>query len=131
LRIDGTIPITYIPSSYRTQGVFQEYPMSVPQLDIPDRRISEFCLKWHITEMALFGSVLRDDWGADSDVDVLVAFGPDARIGLLELGAMEEELAVIFGRKVDLVSRTAVERSRNYIRRKNILGGAQVIYGAR
>ena len=80
--------------------------------------------------MSLFGSVLRDDFGSDSDIDVLVDFPPETMIGLRERIAMEEELVKILGREVDLVDRRAVERSQNYIRRKSILGSAQVVYAA-
>ena len=96
-----------------------------------ERAIVEvFCRKWKIAELALFGSVLRDDFRPDSDVDVLVSFAPDADWSLLDHLAMEEELAGILGRKVDLVSRRAVERSANRIRRQAILGSAEVVYAA-
>ena len=80
--------------------------------------------------MALFGSVLRSDFGPESDVDVLVRFDPAARHGLSEWMEMERELVEILGRDVDLLSRQAVEWSDNYIRRKAILGTAQVVYAA-
>ncbi|MDE0434170.1 MAG: nucleotidyltransferase family protein [Bryobacterales bacterium] len=99
-------------------------------IDIPPDEIAAFCKRWQITELALFGSVLRDDFGPDSDVDVLVQFGEEARHTLFELDDMELELEEIFGREVDLVSRRGVEASRNYIRRKAILNSAQVIYGS-
>ena len=99
-------------------------------IDIPPNEIAAFCKRWQITELALFGSVLRDDFGPDSDVDVLVQFGEEARHTLFELDDMELELEEIFGREVDLVSRRGVEASRNYIRRKAILNSAQVIYGS-
>jgi hypothetical protein len=96
-----------------------------------ERAIVEvFCRKWKIAELALFGSVLRDDFRPDSDVDVLVSFAPDADWSLLDHMAMEEELAGILGRKVDLVSRRAVERSANRIRRQAILNSAEVVYAA-
>ena len=80
--------------------------------------------------MALFGSILRDDFRPDSDVDILVTFSPDARVSLFDLVRMEDELTEIVGRKVDLLVKDAVLRSHNYIRRKAILGSAEVIYGA-
>jgi len=92
--------------------------------------VEAFCRKWKISELALFGSVLRDDFRPDSDVDVLVSFAPDADWSLLDHLAMEEELAGILGRKVDLVSRRAVERSANRIRRQAILNSAEVVYAA-
>lgn len=93
-----------------------------PRLTIPERAIADFCRKWQVTEFALFGSVLRDDFGPDSDVDVLVAFAPEARHSLFDLVHMEDELRGIFGRDVDLVTRRAVERGTNAWRRQSILG---------
>jgi hypothetical protein len=101
-----------------------------PQLDIDRERIAAFCERWRITEFALFGSVLREDFSSDSDVDVLVEFAEDARYGLAELTRMEEELAHILARRVDVVTRRAVEESRNYIRRRSILDSAEVIHAA-
>ena len=98
------------------------------QLSIPTERLAEFCRRWSITELALFGSALREDFRPDSDVDVLVSFSEDAHHSLFDLVCMENELAVIFGRQVDLVERAAIERSRNYIRRKAILSSAEAIY---
>ena len=97
---------------------------------IDREKIAEFCRRWSISELALFGSVLRNDLRPESDVDVLVTFAPDARITLFDLVDMEEELAAVLGRKVDLVCREGIERSHNYIRRRAILGSAEVVYGA-
>ena len=99
-------------------------------LDSKRHRIEAFCKKWKIRELALFGSALRDDFRPDSDVDFLVSFSPSAAWGLLDHAAMERELAEIVGRSVDLVSRKAVERSHNWIRRRAILESAQVLYAA-
>lgn len=90
--------------------------------------LAEFCGKWQITELALFGSVLREDFRPDSDVDVLVSFSKDAHHSLLDMARIESELERMLGRRVDLVDRTAIERSRNYIRRKAILDSAEAIY---
>jgi len=92
-----------------------------PRLPIP-AAIADFCRKWQVTEFALFGSVLRHDFGPDSDVDVLVSFAPDVRYSLFDLVDMQDELRVLFGRDVDLVTRRAVERSMNAWRRQAILG---------
>ena len=100
-------------------------------IDIPKETIAAFCQKWKIVEFSLFGSVLRDDFRPDSDVDVLVSFAPDAEWSLLEHMAMEEELSAIFGRKVEMISRKAIERSENYIRRDAILKTAQPYYVTR
>ncbi len=97
--------------------------------EIPKDKLAEFCRRWEIAEFAFFGSVLRDDFRPDSDIDVLVTFAPEARWGLFALVEMENELKGILGREVDLVSRRGLEASRNYIHRKAILKSAQVIYG--
>jgi predicted nucleotidyltransferase len=98
------------------------------RIEIPKDRIADFCRRWKVTELALFGSVLRGDFGPDSDVDALVSFAPDARWSLFDLVTMQDELKAILGREVDLVERVAVERSENYIRRKGILSNLEVIY---
>jgi hypothetical protein len=100
-------------------------------VEIPKEQIADFCRKWKIVELSLFGSVLRDDFRPDSDVDVLVSFSHDADWSLLDHMAMEEDLQAIINRKVDLVSRRAIERSDNYIRRKAILDTAQPYYVSR
>jgi uncharacterized protein len=99
-------------------------------IDVPKERIAEFCRKWKIVELSFFGSVLREDFRPDSDVDVLVTFAPDKRYSLFDLVHMEEELEKMLGRKVDLVERRAIEQSENYIRRKHILNSAQTVYVA-
>ncbi|WP_422661932.1 nucleotidyltransferase family protein [Pannus brasiliensis] len=93
--------------------------------------IAEFCDRWQITEFALFGSVLRDDFRPDSDVDVLVTFSPNARRGLTETFQMRDELEGMFDRKVDLIVKAALDRSENWLRRKNILESAKIIYESR
>jgi hypothetical protein len=97
-------------------------------LEIDEERVAGFCRRWKITELALFGSVLRDDFGPDSDVDFLVSFDPEAHWGIFDIIGMEQELSDLVGRKVDLVSRRAIERSPNWIRRNAILTGAEPIY---
>ncbi|HKI06619.1 MAG TPA: nucleotidyltransferase family protein [Thermoanaerobaculia bacterium] len=92
----------------------------------PDR-IADFCLRWRVTEFALFGSVLRDDFRPESDVDVLVTFEPGAPWTLWDLSRMRIELEQIFGREVDLVEKKAL---RNPFRRKAILADQRVIYAA-
>jgi len=105
--------------------------MMDPQVMIPKDKTLDFCRRWKVTELSLFGSVLRDDFGPDSDVDLLVSFAAGAHWTLFDLVTMEGEMAAILGRKVDLVEREAVERSENYIRRKHILREAEVVYAAR
>jgi uncharacterized protein len=104
--------------------------MSV-HVPIDHDKITEFCRRWKITEFALFGSVLRDDFRPDSDVDILATFASDADWSLFDHVDMEEELSAILGRKVDIVSRRAIERSDNWIRREAILSTAEPIYVAR
>jgi uncharacterized protein len=100
-------------------------------VEVPREKIAEFCRKWRVSELALFGSVLRDDFRPDSDVDVLVSWPSyDATPSLFEHVDMEDELAEIFGRPVDLVSRKGVERSSNRFRKKSILESARVVYAA-
>jgi len=97
------------------------------RITLPHKKIRDFCLKWKITEMALFGSVLSDEFRHDSDVDVLVSFKDDAGWGLFDFVDMIDELQDIFGRKVDLVEKDSL---RNPFRRQAILAGNEVIYAA-
>jgi predicted nucleotidyltransferase len=105
--------------------------MAELHVTIPKDKIADFCCRWKVTELALFGSVLREDFGPRSDVDVLVSFATDAHRSLFDLVTMQGELRAILGREVDLLERAAVERSENYIRRKSILSNMEVIYAAR
>lgn len=98
--------------------------------DWPMAEIRAFCKRWKITEMSVFGSVLRDDFGADSDIDLLVSFAPDARWSLFDHFDMQEELKQILGRDVDLVSRRGLERSRNYVRKAHIFNSLEPLYMA-
>lgn len=100
------------------------------QLRIPEAELRAFCVRWGVAELALFGSVLRDDFRPDIDVDVLVRFQPDARPTLYDLVRMKDELRQLIGRPVEVVSRRAIESSRNYLCRNAILGSAKVIYAA-
>jgi len=104
--------------------------MSERMIELPREMIVDFCRRWKITELALFGSALRDDFKPDSDIDVLATFAPDAAWSLLDHAKMQDELRATLGRDVDLISRRGIERSRNPIRRKAILESAQVIYAA-
>jgi len=102
--------------------------MTAPRLPIPTDRLEAFCHKWKITELALFGSVVRDDFRPDSDVDVLVTFEPDAPWSYWEWPQMMEELSAMFGgRAVDLVEKDALK---NPYRRASILRDATVLYAA-
>ncbi|MGO9175338.1 MAG: nucleotidyltransferase family protein [Desulfobaccales bacterium] len=104
--------------------------MTEALINIPREEITNFCQRWKIRELALFGSVLRDDFRPDSDVDFLVTFEADAHRGFFDLIIMEDELKEILGREVDLIERRAVERSENYIRRRHILQSLEPVYVA-
>ncbi len=90
-------------------------------------QIAAFCRRWRVIRLSLFGSVLREDFRPDSDVDVLVQFEPDAPWSLWDLSAMKDELEAIFGRRVDLVEEDAI---RNPFRRQAILSSREVIFAA-
>jgi predicted nucleotidyltransferase len=96
-------------------------------IEIPEEEISKFCQRWGVTELAVFGSALRQDFGAESDIDILVVFGETSRRGLFDLVRMQSELEAMLGREVDLVEKAAVMNSQNYIRRNEILGSVHVI----
>ena len=100
------------------------------KIKIPKEKIAAFCQKWKITELSLFGSVLRDDFRPDSDVDVMVTFVPETHHTLFDLVHMQDELKEIFDRDVDIVEKETVIRSENYIRRKHILSSTEVLYVA-
>lgn len=94
------------------------------QVDIPKDRIAEFCRRHHIRKLALFGSVLREDFRPDSDVDILVEFEPEHTVGLLRMAGLELELSKLLGRKVDL--RTPAELSRYF--RDDVVRDSEVQY---
>ena len=96
-------------------------------IDVPTGQLAEFCRKWKVTELALFGSVLREDFGPESDVDVLVELAPDHGLDLFDWLEMIDELKTIFGRKVDLVSKRALD---NPFRRHRILTTREIIHAA-
>ena len=94
-------------------------------IDVSTESIAAFCRKWKVTEFALFGSVLRDDFGPDSDIDVLIELSPNHGLGLFDWVDMIDELRTLFGRKVDLVSKRGL---RNPFRRHEILTTREVIH---
>jgi uncharacterized protein len=100
------------------------------RLGITPERLAEFCKRWKVTELALFGSVLRDDFSANSDIDILVGFTPNHSWGL-EFIQMREELASLLRRPVDLLTHQSIMHSHNVLRRQAILDSAEVIYAAR
>jgi predicted nucleotidyltransferase len=102
--------------------------VAIAQIELSAETITGFCDRWQVTEFSLFGSVLRDDFRPDSDIDVMVQFHPDAHPTFHTLDQMEAELTILLGRKVDLITRQGIETSRNYLRRHEIISSAQVIY---
>lgn len=96
------------------------------KIAVDSDRIAEFCRRWKVKELSLFGSVLRDDFTPESDVDVLVEFEPGHVPGL-KFFAMQDEFSELLGRKVDLVSKGGL---RNPFRRHEILNTSQVVYVA-
>jgi len=103
----------------------QRTPVTLP---VTLEEIAAFCQRHSMRSLALFGSVLRNDFRPDSDVDILVSFKPDARPSLFDLTKIEVELSTMFGRDVDMVEREDIETSPNYIRRRNILDSAVTIF---
>mgnify|MGYP001607161782 FL=1 len=98
-----------------------------PRIPLDRERITELCRRYRVSELSLFGSVLRDDFGPNSDVDVLVEFEPRADLSLTDLIALQDELGALFRRPVDLVDKHGL---RNPFRRHAILRARQVVYAA-
>lgn len=129
---DHAIPTP--PAAQRSLPAHAKIEMSMPTVaqtlhgvQISAEAIEDFCRRWKIVELALFGSILSPEFRPDSDIEVLVTFSPDAQHSLFDLVTMQDELAVMFGREVDLVEKQAL---RNPFRRKHILEHSQVIYAA-
>jgi predicted nucleotidyltransferase len=97
------------------------------RVDLPLEAIAGLCRIWHILRLEVFGSALREDFGSKSDIDLLYTFAADARIGW-DIVSVAEDFERLLGRPVDLISRQAVERSSNWIRRREILNSAKTIY---
>ncbi len=93
------------------------------------KKIEEFCKAWNVRELQVFGSVIRSDFCPDHDIDIIVDFTPGSVHTLIHLAKMEEDLEYIFHRRIDLTTRQAVEQSRNYIRKRNILSTMEKVYG--
>ena len=98
-----------------------------PRIPLDRERIAELCRRYRISELSLFGSVLREDFGPGSDVDVLVEFDADADVSLTDLIAVQDELTLLLGRPVDVVDKRGL---RNPFRRRAILTTCQVVYAA-
>lgn len=97
------------------------------RIDIPQQQLATFCQRHHIAYLALFGSALRDDFRPESDLDMLVEFEPETKIGLLEFIGIQRELSNLLGRPVDLVPRDGLK----WIIRDEVLASAEVIYDAK
>ena len=95
---------------------------------LPMAEIAKFCQRWKIQELAVFGSVLRADFNSESDIDLIVSFADDADWSLLDHIRMQQELQTLLQRDVDLVTKRAVEKSQNWVRRKEITSTASVIF---
>ena len=113
----------------------KENTITIPEkakanLELDVKALQQFCVKYHIVELSLFGSILRDDFSDKSDVDMIVRFDQDFSVTLFDMVGIEEELSTIIGRPVDLVTRYSVETSENYIRRKHVLETEEKIYAA-
>lgn len=105
-----------------------EKDMNEWRIIIPANEIAAFCQRWKIRQMALFGSVLRDDFSEESDLDVLVDFEEGADWGLLDHVQMQQELRALFQRNVDLISKRALLQSPNWLRRQEILKTAKPLF---
>ena len=101
--------------------------MGRAHLDVSAGKLEAFCRTWKVKELSLFGSVLRDDFGPDSDIDVLVVFAEDAEWSLWDIVEIRDELKTLFGREVDLVEKRAL---RNPFRKHEILKTHEVIYAS-
>jgi uncharacterized protein len=107
--------------------MLQSMASPIDRLVAPEQ-LRALCLRWRVAELCLFGSALRNDFRPDSDIDLLVTFASDARWRARDLLRLQDELEALFGRKVDLVERAAVEESENWIRRRHILEHAEPVY---
>ncbi len=100
--------------------------MAGPRIEIPESKIAEFCRRHRVRSLSLFGSVLREDFDSDSDVDVLVEFEPDAQVGFIAMSRMQRELSALLGWPVDLVPREGLKP----IIREAVLSSAEELYAA-
>ncbi|MBF2056822.1 MAG: nucleotidyltransferase domain-containing protein [Cyanobacterium sp. T60_A2020_053] len=100
------------------------------RLKIEPQELINFCQENHIAELAVFGSILRDDFNNQSDIDFLITYSPLANRGLLEKIALKEKLEKMCHRPVDLVSKNTIKNSKNWLKKQTILNSCQVIYHA-
>jgi len=104
--------------------------MTVKNITIREEKLKEICNSYSIMELSLFGSALRNDFNNESDIDLLVEFKPDSGISLFDLVDLKKEFEMMFSREVDIVSKNAIKRSRNPLRKKGILENYKVIYAS-
>ena len=102
------------------------YNKNMQHISIPSKQLQTFCQHYHVRRLALFGSVARGTAGPESDMDLLVAFQPDAKIGFITLGRMQRELSEMFHRRVDLVPQDGLKP----VIRDTVLADAQELYAA-
>lgn len=107
----------------QSENCYPEICITNRHIPLPEDRIRAFCMKWKIRNFRFYGSIMREDFRPDSDIDVMVEFAPDADITLFDLSSMQDELETLLGHKVDLADRRSVDKSQNYIRRKGMLSG--------
>jgi hypothetical protein len=100
--------------------------MTQSQIAVPRRQLADLCRRYQVRRLALFGSVLHDDFRSDSDVDVLVDFDPHAQVGFITLARLQRELAELLGRPVDLVPRSGLKP----VIREEVLASAEEIYAS-
>ena len=112
-----------MPSSTSQVNIYQ-------RLGITPAELEAFCQRWDISELLLFGSVLRDDFSTNSDIDMLIAYFPGKTKSLLGRVKIKHELEALCGREVDVITKKAIEQSHNRLRRQEILGSAKPIYVA-
>lgn len=100
--------------------------MTRPEIQVSPKTLEQFCKRYRVRRLALFGSVLRDDFGSESDIDILVVFEPGAKVSFMTLGRMQRELSVIFERKVDLVPQEGLKPAI----REAVITSSQEVYAA-
>ena len=105
--------------------------MKIHGIDLDSQAILDYCKKWKVAELSVFGSILRDDFRPDSDIDFLVSYDQDAKWDLSDFVTMKDELAHVIGRPIDLISRAAVERSDNRFIKKEVLSSSEPVYAKR
>ncbi len=105
--------------------------MTMGGIELDSQAMRDFCARWKLTELSVFGSILRDDFRPDSDVDILVDFGADAEWSLFDVMEMREELCNILGREVDLIDRVGLESSQNRYLKKEIFSTLEQVIASR